>query len=79
LYTEIEREKKLFRPLVIPKNLQKSLPYKDKPRFGPLNPSKPIERVAVIHSPHEQKVIFLFIFLFFFYANQLFIICRWLK
>jgi ribosome biogenesis protein BMS1 len=59
MYQEIKREELSFRPLVIPKSLQKALPYKDKPKLEPKNPSKPLEsgRVAVVHSPHEQKVI----------------------
>lgn len=57
-YKPIEREDLQFRPLVIPKSLQKALPYKDKPKLGPINPKKPLDsgRVAVVHSPHEQKV-----------------------
>uniref|UniRef100_A0A182K1Y3 Bms1-type G domain-containing protein n=1 Tax=Anopheles christyi TaxID=43041 RepID=A0A182K1Y3_9DIPT len=55
---QIVREKRAFRPLVIPKSLQKALPYKDKPKLGPLKPKKSFEseRVAVVLSPHEQKV-----------------------
>lgn len=55
---EIVRQSKQFYPLRIPKGLQKSLPYKDKPKHGPANPKKPFDanRVAVIHSPYEQKV-----------------------
>lgn len=56
LYTEIKRTPKVFKPLVIPKSLQRALPYKDKPKAGPLNPKEKEERVAVIRSPHEQKV-----------------------
>ena len=58
MYQEIQREDLAFRPLVIPKSLQKALPYKDKPKLAPKNPSKPLEsgRIAVVHSPHEQKV-----------------------
>ncbi|XP_037939810.1 ribosome biogenesis protein bms1 isoform X2 [Teleopsis dalmanni] len=58
LYTEIKRQPKVFKPLVIPKALQRALPYKDKPKMGPLHPGKTIEqkRIAVINSPHEQKV-----------------------
>ncbi|KAI9581555.1 ribosome biogenesis protein BMS1 homolog [Glossina fuscipes] len=56
LYTEIKREPKALKPLVIPKALQKALPYKDKPKFGPLNPKRKEESVAIIRSPYEQKV-----------------------
>ncbi|XP_052860488.1 ribosome biogenesis protein BMS1 homolog [Anopheles cruzii] len=57
-YKPIVREKLAFRPLVIPKNLQKALPYKDKPKLGPIKAKKSFEseRVAVVNSPHEQKV-----------------------
>lgn len=43
---------------MIPKSLQNSLPYKDKPKRGPKDPRAPIEsgRIAVVHSPHEQKI-----------------------
>ncbi|ALC44919.1 CG7728 [Drosophila busckii] len=56
MYTEITRKPKIFRPLVIPKALQRALPYKDKPKLGPENPRTALERVAVINSPYEQKV-----------------------
>lgn len=56
MYTEIVRKPKIFRPLVIPKALQRALPYKDKPKLGPENPREALERVAVINSPYEQKV-----------------------
>jgi len=58
LYTPIERPLPSFRPLVVPPSLQRSLPYKDKPKNAPKNPKQTFEasRVAVIHSPHEQKV-----------------------
>ncbi|XP_055909180.1 ribosome biogenesis protein BMS1 homolog [Eupeodes corollae] len=58
LYTEIKRTPKIFKPLTIPKALQRALPYKDKPKHAPLNPKNSVEkdRVAVVLSPHEQKV-----------------------
>lgn len=60
LYTEIEREPKVFKPLVIPRKLQKELPYRDRPKFGPLKcdrkPDIEKKRVAVIREPHEQNV-----------------------
>lgn len=44
--------------MAIPKALQNALPYKDKPKLGPINGKAPIDsnRVAVIQSPHEQKI-----------------------
>lgn len=58
LYRPIERTAPVFRPLAIPAALQKALPYKDKPKKGPINPKQKFEstRVAVVHSPHEQKI-----------------------
>ncbi|XP_033161414.1 ribosome biogenesis protein BMS1 homolog [Drosophila mauritiana] len=56
MYTSIVRKEKIFRPLTIPKALQRALPYKDKPKLGPENPKAEMERVAVVNSPYEQKV-----------------------
>lgn len=58
LYKPIARQAPNFRPLMIPANLQRALPYKDKPKNAPKDPKQKFEatRVAVIHSPHEQKV-----------------------
>lgn len=55
---DIVRPPKQFYPLRIPRALQKALPYKDRPKHGPVDPKKPIDsnRIAVIHSPHEQRV-----------------------
>ncbi|XP_059614390.1 ribosome biogenesis protein BMS1 homolog [Phlebotomus argentipes] len=54
LYTPVERKDKAFRPLVIPKALQRALPYKDKPKL--LQKPDAVERVAVIRTPQEQKI-----------------------
>ncbi|XP_012252661.2 ribosome biogenesis protein BMS1 homolog [Athalia rosae] len=60
LYTPIEREPKVFKPLIIPRTLQKVLPYKDKPKLpqvpGKLKPKLEDQRVAVIREPKEEKI-----------------------
>lgn len=58
LYKPIVRQEPNFKPLIIPSNLQKALPYKDKPKQAPKTAKKTFEatRVAVVHSPHEQKI-----------------------
>lgn len=63
LYTEVKRDKRVFKPLVIPKELQKGLPYRFKLKQkksttidGKITKDKFKNRVAVIKSPHEQKV-----------------------
>ncbi|XP_063232046.1 ribosome biogenesis protein BMS1 homolog [Bacillus rossius redtenbacheri] len=58
LYTPVEREPKVFRPLVVPRTLQRELPYKNKPRQGPAEPRPSLQsqRVAVVRQPHEEKV-----------------------
>lgn len=58
LYKEIKRPVYQPKPIVIPSSLQRSLPYKDKPKQASKNPMKKFEatRVAVVHSPHEQKI-----------------------
>ncbi|KAG8222425.1 hypothetical protein J437_LFUL008422 [Ladona fulva] len=56
LYTPIVREPKVFRPLVIPKSLQKELPYKTKPKIRTKQPGIQDKRIAVVRDPHEQKV-----------------------
>lgn len=62
MYTEVQRKPKVFKPLVIPKALQKGLPYKFKPKeksttlSGKDNKEKFRNRIAVVRSPYEQKV-----------------------
>lgn len=62
MYTSIEREPKVFKPLVIPKVLQKGLPYRFKPKeqkttlSGKKTKNIFKDRIAVVKSPHEQKV-----------------------
>ncbi|XP_067140076.1 ribosome biogenesis protein BMS1 homolog [Centruroides vittatus] len=58
LYTPVERKKRHFAPLTIPRDLQKELPYRDKPKLEPTKktPSIQSKRVAVILEPHEREV-----------------------
>ncbi|GBP54087.1 Ribosome biogenesis protein bms1 [Eumeta japonica] len=60
LYREIKREQKILKPLAIPKELQKNLPYKYKPKKNRIDLSdKPVnkpKRIAVVRSAHEQEV-----------------------
>ncbi|CAG2066111.1 unnamed protein product [Timema podura] len=73
MYTVIHREEKVFKPLSIPRNLQKELPYKDKPKKGPIDQKKNLEsqRIAVIREPHEQKVASLMKMLKMSYSHKL--------
>ncbi|XP_076182699.1 ribosome biogenesis protein BMS1 homolog [Ptiloglossa arizonensis] len=58
MYTTIEREPKVFRPLSIPRTLQKALPYMDKPKLmsGKRKPHFKDGRVAVVREPKEERV-----------------------
>ncbi|KAK9873822.1 hypothetical protein WA026_002180 [Henosepilachna vigintioctopunctata] len=58
LYEPIVREEKPFAPLVIPRKLQASLPYKDKPKHGIKlsEKKKATPRIAVVREPDEQKI-----------------------
>ncbi|XP_043592079.1 ribosome biogenesis protein BMS1 homolog [Bombus pyrosoma] len=59
MYTPIERMVKVFKPLSIPRSLQKELPYRDKPKLMPTSkhiPNFKKGRVAVIHEPNEANV-----------------------
>lgn len=55
IYTPVEREPKVLKPLSIPRSLQKELPYKDKPKLTPAGKHKQ-NRVAVIREPEEANV-----------------------
>lgn len=54
LYTSIQREKRVFKPLKVPKSLQAKLPYKEKPKV--IAKESTLKRIAVIKEPHERKV-----------------------
>lgn len=60
IYTPIERDVKVFRPLVIPRKLQKELPYRDKPKLKCLphmrKPKFAQSRVAVVREPQEERI-----------------------
>lgn len=58
MYTLIEREPKAFRPLSIPRKLQKVLPYRDRPKQASQNWKSKFERsrVAVVLEPEEEKI-----------------------
>lgn len=60
IYTPIERDVKVFRPLFIPRKLQKELPYRDKPKLGSVphlrKPKFKQDRVAVVREPQEEKI-----------------------
>ncbi|XP_015164408.1 ribosome biogenesis protein BMS1 homolog isoform X3 [Solanum tuberosum] len=58
LYKPIERKRKKFNPLVIPKQLQKGLPFASKPKDAPARKRPLLEdRRAVVMEPHEHKVL----------------------
>ncbi|KZC05099.1 Ribosome biogenesis protein bms1 [Dufourea novaeangliae] len=58
MYTNVEREPKVFRPLSIPRSLQKDLPYRDKPKVMQTAGNRKLKdgRVAVVREPKEEKV-----------------------
>lgn len=57
-YTPINRKEKAFKPLILPKGLQRALPYKFKPKEAAVNERLAMEkqRVPVVRSPHEEKI-----------------------
>uniref|UniRef100_A0A0A0K8M0 Ribosome biogenesis protein BMS1/TSR1 C-terminal domain-containing protein n=1 Tax=Cucumis sativus TaxID=3659 RepID=A0A0A0K8M0_CUCSA len=57
LYKPIERQKRKFNPLVIPKSLQAALPFKSKPKNTP-GQQRPLleKRRAVVMEPRDRKV-----------------------
>ncbi|XP_037546650.1 ribosome biogenesis protein BMS1 homolog [Nematolebias whitei] len=58
LYKPIVRAKRLFNVLHIPKELQKALPFKSKPKQQQPKGKTPrdLQRPSVIREPHERKV-----------------------
>lgn len=55
-YKKMERKSFNFKPLVLPKGLEKDLPFKSKLKHQPKKENK-LSRVAVIREPKEQKII----------------------
>ncbi|OAD47009.1 Ribosome biogenesis protein bms1 [Eufriesea mexicana] len=59
-YTPVERPVTTFKPLSIPRSLQKELPYRDKPKLMPIRDrDKSIfksGRIAVVREPKEARV-----------------------
>ncbi|XP_043473482.1 ribosome biogenesis protein BMS1 homolog isoform X2 [Leptopilina heterotoma] len=60
IYQPVERQEKFFKPLFIPKNLQKELPYRDKPKMLPELKKRKLsvedKRVAVVREPREENI-----------------------
>ncbi|XP_040922941.1 ribosome biogenesis protein BMS1 homolog isoform X2 [Toxotes jaculatrix] len=58
LYKPVVRAKRHFNPLHIPKELQKALPFKSKPKQQQPKGKTPrdLQRPSVIREPHERKV-----------------------
>ncbi|KAG5344912.1 BMS1 protein, partial [Acromyrmex heyeri] len=60
IYTPIERNVKVFKPLFIPRKLQKELPYRDKPKLESVphlrKPKFKQGRIAVVREPQEQNI-----------------------
>ncbi|XP_018368525.1 PREDICTED: ribosome biogenesis protein BMS1 homolog [Trachymyrmex cornetzi] len=60
IYTPVERDVKVFKPLFIPRKLQKELPYRDKPKLKSVphlrKPKFKQGRVAVVREPQEQNI-----------------------
>ena len=54
----MERRPRTFKPLSVPKSLQKDLPFADRPKSGGGKKRDPVaeSRVAVIRDPKEKKV-----------------------
>lgn len=60
MYIPIERTTKVFKPLSIPRSLQRELPYRDKPKLMPSSnkykPNFKNGRVAVVREPKEANI-----------------------
>uniref|UniRef100_A0A4W4EIV6 Bms1-type G domain-containing protein n=1 Tax=Electrophorus electricus TaxID=8005 RepID=A0A4W4EIV6_ELEEL len=72
LYKPVLRQKRHFNPLHIPKELQKALPFKSKPKLRAAKGPAPrdLRRPAVVREPHERKVAALLSALSTIYAHK---------
>ena len=57
LYKPVSRETRRFNPLHVPKALQKSLPFKTKPKFTPKRQRLVPKGHAVVLEPHERRIV----------------------
>ena len=61
LYTPVERDTKIFKPLYVPRKLQSELPYQDKPKESPVSSKRKAtfedKRVAVVREPREENIV----------------------
>lgn len=59
-FQPVVRKPKVFKPLKIPKRLQRQLPYKDRPKISKIghNYDSKKDRVAIVRDAHEYKVSF---------------------
>ena len=57
LYKPVSRETRHFNPLHVPKALQKSLPFKNKPKFTPKKRRMEPKGMAVVLEPRERKIV----------------------
>lgn len=57
-FQPVARAQRRFNPLHIPKELQKALPFKSKPKQQQRKGKTPrdLQRATVIREPHERKV-----------------------
>ncbi|ELU07192.1 hypothetical protein CAPTEDRAFT_169059 [Capitella teleta] len=57
LYKDVDRKARHFKPLTVPKDLQKNLPFKDKPKVVRKKKDEVQSgRIAVVREPKERKV-----------------------
>ncbi|TRZ00408.1 hypothetical protein DNTS_004787 [Danionella cerebrum] len=72
LYKPVVRQARHFNPLHIPKELQKALPFKSKPKLMQAKGKTPrdLQRPTVIREPHERKVAALLDALSSVYAHK---------